>query len=146
VLHPPAGFQGSGNNKSLVLRLLWNDTPLALIPGDVERPGIQHMMDAGLDLRAPVLVLPHHGGISSFAPELYDAVGAGLALVSNGPGPRYPAPDVRKALETRGIRLLETHISGQITLRWKDPESPPEIRVERSVEEYTHSSASGGVR
>ena len=135
VLHPSAGFKGSGNNKSLVLRLLWNDAPLAIIPGDVERPAIQHMLDSGLDLRAPVLILPHHGGISSFAPELYDAVGARLALVSNGPSPRYPAPRVRNALDTRGIRLLATNVSGQITLRWKDPETPPEIRVMRSVQE-----------
>jgi competence protein ComEC len=135
VLHPPAGFQGSNNNTSLVLRLLWNDAPLALIPGDVEHSAIQHMIAAGLDLRAPVLILPHHGGISSFAPELYDAVGADLALVSNGPSPRYPTPGVRKALEARGIRLLETNISGQITLRWKNPASPPEIRGVRSVQE-----------
>jgi competence protein ComEC len=131
VLHPPAGFKGSSNNKSLVLRLLWNETPLALIPGDTERSAIQHMLDSGLDLRAPVLVLPHHGGISSFAPELYDAVGARLALVSNGPSPRYPAPRVREALATRGIRLIETNSSGQIALRWKDPESSPEIRAMR---------------
>jgi len=133
VLHPPAGFKGSSNNSSLVLRLLWNGTPLALIPGDVERPAIQHMLDSGLDLRAPVLILPHHGGISSFAPELYDAVGARLALVSNGPSPRYPAPSVRSALAARGIPLLETQVSGQIALRWKNPQSPPEIRGVRII-------------
>ncbi|MDR2695026.1 MAG: ComEC/Rec2 family competence protein [Deltaproteobacteria bacterium] len=135
VLHPPAGFRGSSNNQSLVLRLLWNDAPLALIPGDVERPAIRHMLDSGLDLRAPVLVLPHHGGISSFAPELYDAVGARLALVSNGPSPRYPAPGARAALAERGIRLMETNVSGQIALRWKDPAQPPEIRAARNVRE-----------
>ena len=135
VLHPPAGFKGSGNNRSLVLRLLWNDEPLALIPGDVERPAIQHMIESRLDLRAPVLILPHHGGISSFAPELYDAVGADLALVSNGPSPRYPTQGVRNALDARGIRLLETQVSGQITLHWKDPKSPPEIRAVRNVRE-----------
>ena len=131
VLHPPSGFKGSSNNTSLVLRLLWNDAPLALIPGDAERAAIQHMLDSGLDLRAPVLILPHHGGISSFAPKLYDAVGAQIALVSNGPSPRYPALAVRDALATRGIRLIETSISGQIALRWKSPASPPEIRVMR---------------
>jgi competence protein ComEC len=129
ALHPPAGFKGSGNNASLVLRLLWNDAPLALIPGDVEGPAIRSMLGAGLDLRAPVLILPHHGGISSFAPELYDAVRPRLALVSNGPSPRYPAPEVRAALDARGIHLIETHRSGQIALRWKDPEKPPEMRV-----------------
>jgi len=134
VLHPPAGFKGSNNNTSLVLRLLWNDMPLALIPGDVERPAIRHMLDSGLDLRAPVLILPHHGGISSFAPELYDAVGARLALVSNGPSPRFPRQEVRDALDARGIRLLETNVSGQIKLRWKNPESPPIIHVMRSVQ------------
>jgi competence protein ComEC len=133
VLHPSAGFSGNGNNMSLVLRLLWNDAPLALIPGDAERQAIRHMLDSGLDLRAPVLILPHHGGISSFAPELYDAVGAHLALVSNGPSPRHPAPEVREALAVRGIRLIETNTSGQISLRWKHPENPPELRVMRDA-------------
>jgi competence protein ComEC len=131
VLHPPAGFKGSSNNNSLVLRLLWNDAPLALMPGDVERPAIRHMLDSGPDLRAPVLILPHHGGISSFAPELYDAVGARLALAGNGPSPRFPAPEVRNALAARGIRLLETAVSGQIALRWKNPESPPDVCAAR---------------
>ena len=105
--------------------------PLALIPGDAERPAIQYMLDASLDLRAPVLILPHHGGISSFAPELYDAVGAHLALVSNGPNPRYPAPRTREALAMRGVRLIETNSAGQITLRWKNPGDAPEIYVMR---------------
>ena len=137
VLHPPAGFKGSSNNKSLILRLLWNDAPLALIPGDAERPAIQHMLASGLDMRASVLILPHHGGISSFAPELYDAVGARLALVSNGPSPRYPAPKVREALAARGIRLIETNTSGQIALRWRKPESLPEIRTVRDGADST---------
>jgi len=135
VLHPPAGFKGNSNNCSLVLRLLWNDMPLALIPGDVERPAIRHMLDSGLDLRAPVLILPHHGGISSFAPELYDAVGARLALAGNGPSPRYPAPDVRNALAARGIRLLETAVSGRILLRWQDAHGPPDMRGARSIQD-----------
>jgi len=135
VLHPHVGFKGGGNNISLVLRLLWNDKPLALIPGDAERPAIQYMLDSGLDLRAPVLILPHHGGISSFAPELYDAVGAHLALVSNGTSPRYPTPKVREALATRGVRLIETNSAGQIALRWKNPENAPEIHVMRTMQE-----------
>ena len=131
VLHPPAGFQGSSNNLSLILRLLWNEVPLALIPGDAERPAIRYMLDAGLDLRAPVLILPHHGGISSLAPELYDVVGANLVLVSNGPSPRYPAPKTREALAGRDVRLIETNIAGQITLRWTSPGDAPEIHVMR---------------
>jgi competence protein ComEC len=93
------------------------------------------MLDSGLDLRAPVLILPHHGGVSSFTPALYDAVGARLALVSNGPSPRYPAPGAREALAARNIRIIETNVSGQIMLRWKNPAEPPEIRAMRSIRE-----------
>jgi beta-lactamase superfamily II metal-dependent hydrolase len=93
------------------------------------------MLNSGLELGAPVLILPHHGGISSFAPELYDAVGAGLALVSNGPSTRYPAPQVREALARRGIRLMETNSLGQIELLWKHPEKPPEMRGVRIAQE-----------
>ncbi len=118
TLHPPSGYKGSSNNKSLVLRLMWKGKPLALIPGDAEQAALKRLTASGADLRAPVLILPHHGGISSFSPEFYDAVGARLALASNGPSPRYPAPEVRAALAARGMRLLETDKHGQILLRW----------------------------
>jgi competence protein ComEC len=118
VLHPPSGFKGSSNNKSLVLRLLWNEIPLALIPGDAEKPALKRLLASGANLRAPVLILPHHGGKTGFCPEFYDAVRPCVALASNGRSPRYPAEEVRKALAERGVKLIESAEAGQIRIVW----------------------------
>lgn len=132
VLHPPVDYKGSRNNASLVLRLLWKNKPLALIPGDAEVPALRRLIASGADLRAPVLILPHHGGISGFLPQFYDAVGAGFALAGNGSSLRYPAEKVRRALAERGIRLLETRKDGQIHVLW-DTRGGMKIETARQI-------------
>ena len=85
ALHPAQDFdKTTTNERSLVLRLVWNGAPLALLPGDVQRAGIEDMIDRGRDLRAMVLVLPHHGSKSSLSGMLYEAVAPVQAVVSCG--------------------------------------------------------------
>lgn len=132
ILHPPrtdgstrgAGAAGrevwDGNNASLVARLTRYGRGLALIPGDAERRSLRHMIDQGLDLRAQVLVLPHHGSDSSYLPELYEAVHPEVAVAACGFENRYgyPGKKVREWLDSAGIPLLFTGRDGQISLSW----------------------------
>lgn len=132
ILHPPradrslhgAGAAGrevwDGNNASLVARLTLYGQGLALIPGDAERRSLRHMLDQGLDLRAQVLVLPHHGSDSSYLPELYEAVQPEVAVAACGFENRYgyPGKKVREWLDSAGIPLLFTGRDGQISLSW----------------------------
>lgn len=151
VLHPPlpeaAGPAFDGNDASLVLRLTargghdQQDGPngqggsngqgeqdgrgarrgLALIPGDASDPAIRALLDAGADLSADVLVLPHHGGRRKLLPQLLDAVRPSVALASAGYRNRwgFPVADTRAALAARNIPLLVTSESGQIQARWE---------------------------
>jgi len=124
VQHPAAGYQGRGaNDNSLVLRLLWRGEPLALLPGDVQRDGIEDMLEHGRDVRAGVLLLPHHGSKSSLSGLLYEAVAPDLALVSCGfqNQHRFPNKDVVAELRSRGIRLEATPERGMIELVWRAP-------------------------
>ena len=93
---------------------------LALIPGDAERRSLRHMLDQGLDLRAQVLVLPHHGSDSSYLPDLYEAVQPEVAVAACGFENRYgyPGKKVREWLDGAGIPLLFTGRDGQISLSW----------------------------
>lgn len=121
VLHPAEGYAGRGSNdNSLVLRLLWRSRPLALLPGDVQQPGIESMVDAGRDLRADVLVLPHHGSKSSLSGMLYEAVGPSQALVSCGflNQYRFPNRDVAAELAAHGIPLASTSEAGMLEAVW----------------------------
>lgn len=135
VLHPPlpeaAGPAFDGNDASLVLRLTASGSQngqdgrgarrgLALIPGDAGDPAIRALLDAGADISAEVLVLPHHGGRRKLLPQLLDAVRPSVALASAGYRNRwgFPVADTRAALATRNIPLLVTAESGQIQARW----------------------------
>ncbi|MBU1229713.1 MAG: DNA internalization-related competence protein ComEC/Rec2 [Proteobacteria bacterium] len=122
--HPAEDFDGAGTNeRSLVLRLLWRGAPLALLPGDVQRAGIEHMIDAGRDLRAQVLVLPHHGSKSSFSGMLYEAVAPAQAAVSCGYLNQFHFPNqaVADELSRRGIPLASTSDAGMLELAWSAP-------------------------
>ncbi len=124
VQHPAQGYAGRGtNDNSLVLRLVWRGQGLALLPGDVQRDGIEDMLEHGRDLRAGVLVLPHHGSKSSLSGLLYEAVGPDMALVSCGFQNQYhfPNKDVAAELAGRGIGLLGTPERGMLELVWGAP-------------------------
>ncbi|MDP3426316.1 MAG: DNA internalization-related competence protein ComEC/Rec2 [Humidesulfovibrio sp.] len=124
ALHPAADFSGvKTNERSLVLRLVWNGEPLALLPGDVQRQGIEDMIDRGRDLRAQVLVLPHHGSKSSLSGMLYEAVAPVQAVVSCGylNHFRFPNQAVVDELDRRGIPLASTADSGGLELVWSAP-------------------------
>ncbi|MBG0789782.1 MAG: DNA internalization-related competence protein ComEC/Rec2 [Desulfovibrionaceae bacterium] len=118
VLHPPADFSSRrGNERSLVLRLVRSGVPLALLTGDVEARGIDALLASGADLRAEVLVLPHHGSRSSLSPGLYAAVAPRAALCSNGYLNRYgfPHPEVAEAV---GASVLSTSRHGRVDVAW----------------------------
>lgn len=131
VGHPWPGFESRRSNESsLVLRALWRGEPLALLPGDVQRGGIEDMVDAGVDLRAPVLLLPHHGSKSSLSGMLYEAVAPALALASCGYQNVYGFPNaaVAEELARRGIPLAATSERGWLEARFSAPGAAPLLR------------------
>lgn len=115
------------NAASAVLRLTPCNAPSpthALFGGDLDYRGWHHLGQVGRDLRATVLVVPHHGGPAfadtSFGPgELADAVRPAVALISVGSTNDYghPHPDLVQALRRRGAQVLCT----QITAKCADP-------------------------
>jgi len=118
ILHPDTNFESRyANERSLVLRLVRNDTSLALLPGDVEKGGLAAMLSSGRPLDAEVLVLPHHGSKSSFDPRFYAAVSPELALSSNGFLNRWGFPHAM-VTENFGADVLTTSDFGQVNCIW----------------------------
>lgn len=118
VLHPAKGFTArKANERSLVMRFERDGLPLALLPGDVELSGIRAMLSGGGDLRAQVLVLPHHGSRSSLSPEFYSVVSPDAVLCSNGYLNRYgfPRPEVVRAV---GLPVRDTARFGRVDVEW----------------------------
>lgn len=133
----------SSNNASLILRLVWENQPLALVCGDAEAPALQALLaDIAASgqrpetvLGAEILVLPHHGSSSSVVSGFYETVNPSLGLVSCGYRNRwgFPSRAARHGLEILGIPLLSTAPAGQILLDWPSPDAAPSLTTARPV-------------
>lgn len=135
VLWPPGHYEDTDNNLSLVLRLSRNGHGLALLPGDIENPALRKLLATGQDVQADVLVVPHHGSRSSLLPQLYERVRPKYALVAAGFQNRFhfPHSQVVEFCRDRGIKLLTTAASGEITVTW--PRGGGQIRLDYQRQE-----------
>jgi competence protein ComEC len=116
ILHPPADFSARGNDSSCVLRVTTRSTSV-LITGDIEDRG-ERALTAVADLRADVVIVPHHGSASSSSPSFVAATHAKWALVSAAHANRwgFPKPEVRRRWEEHGATVLVTGDSGAVTI------------------------------
>lgn len=118
VVHPSGEFKSRhANERSLVLRLVRGDEPLALLPGDVEQEGIRAMLASGRDLRAEVLVLPHHGSRYSYSPPWYEAISPAAVLCSSGYLNMYGFPH-GQVVRGVGAPVYTTARHGMLTAQW----------------------------
>jgi beta-lactamase superfamily II metal-dependent hydrolase len=60
----PKGRLISSNSASAVLLVEFGDRRVALLTGDLDQLGFEYLIESGQDLRADILVFPHHGGLS----------------------------------------------------------------------------------
>lgn len=112
ILHPGENeyiFFTRPNAVSCVLRIS-NGRATALLAGDIERLQEAALVVRNADLRADVLLVPHHGSKTSSSPLLLDAVNPRIALVQAGWRNRFghPAPEVVQRYAQRGIALVDT--------------------------------------
>jgi competence protein ComEC len=113
VLHPPViGPVGVENVRSLVL-LLRHRGHAILLTGDLEGPGVDHVI-AQPAQPVDVLMVPHHGSGGARVAVLADWANARLAVSSQG---RADAGKARDAFRPRGIPYWSTWPDGAITVR-----------------------------
>ncbi|HVB59923.1 MAG TPA: MBL fold metallo-hydrolase [Ktedonobacteraceae bacterium] len=80
----------TSNAMSVVIRLIHDDSRVALLPGDVDDVGLDNLLRTQRNIEAQILVFPHHGGkartISDkvFAQKLCELVKPSLVLFSMG--------------------------------------------------------------
>jgi competence protein ComEC len=111
------GTRSDPNNDSLVIRATVGATRI-LLPGDAEIEEQDVLEHAGLDLRADVLKVPHHGSAYS-DPEFLADSHASVAIASVGVDNDYghPAPLLLRELATLGIPLRRTDQDGDVAVR-----------------------------
>jgi competence protein ComEC len=89
VVHPPAAFEGSDNDRSCALRVS-GAGGTALLLADPEADA--EAMLTGQAISADVVLVPHHGSATSSSPALVAAVSARVAVASAGFGNRWGMP------------------------------------------------------
>jgi competence protein ComEC len=136
VLHPGPAHYGivsqKPNDLSCVVRVEspWGS---ALLTGDIEaRSEAELVREDAAALRADVLIVPHHGSLTSSTPAFVAAVAPAVAVFTPGYRNRFghPRPAVVARYTGAGIRVYRTDHDGALTFRFR-PDAGREPRAER---------------
>ncbi|MBI3953967.1 MAG: MBL fold metallo-hydrolase [Chloroflexi bacterium] len=117
VLHPIEPFFSGRNNNSVVLRLDYREVSF-LFAGDAERQAEDSMLKAGLELKATVLKMGHHGSRTSSSPAFVAAVAPQHAVYQAGRNNQFghPHPEAIAAVKAAGATVLGTNVKGTIVM------------------------------
>lgn len=134
LLHPSAALFDAGlkpNDLSCVLRITAATGRRALLAGDLEAGQERALVAREPDLRADLLLVPHHGSKTSSSAELLAAVRPATALVQAGYRSRFghPAPAVLARYQAAGIAVVGSAACG--AWHWRSSQPPAEGRCER---------------
>jgi len=144
VLHPtPADYAGkrTTNAMSCVLRVD-SEHGSVLIPGDIEAAAEAELLARhGDNLRADILVAPHHGGKRTSSAPFVSAVGAREVIFPVGYRNRFghPRPEIVARYASTGARIHRTDQSGAVRVMLN--ESGRQLAHERDVRRrYWHNA------
>jgi competence protein ComEC len=119
VIHPLADeslpLARSANDSSLALRVAMDGSALLFL-GDLEEDGLARLFSSRRELRADVLVSPHHGRPNRLWPLLLERVQPRAVIISgNGDG---GARELAAATEAAGIPVFATFEGGAVRTVW----------------------------
>jgi competence protein ComEC len=119
VLHPVEAerlpLRKSANDSSLALRITMEQSRILFL-GDLEEAGIARLLSAAEDLRADILVAPHHGRDNALWPEILEQVRPRTVIMSGDGGGGAVATAAR--IEASGIPVHATWRGGAVRTRW----------------------------
>jgi competence protein ComEC len=108
------------NSISAVIRIMRNQTPVALFPGDLDQVGLDDLARRRVNLSAPILIFPHHGGragasidMRDFTAQICNAVSPTYVIFSISRGRGNPLPEVIDTLRRMvpNLRIACTQLS-----------------------------------
>ena len=117
-LHPSPQSKLEGNASSCVLRVTAGHYGL-LLTGDIEAASERALIQRQAPLGADVVIVPHHGSITSSTVPFVNTVRADYAIVSAGHANRwgFPKPTVVTRWAAAGAEVLNTASSGAVRFR-----------------------------
>ena len=132
LLHPSGPVQPAGNDASCVLRVAAGPHAL-LLTGDVEAGAERALLQSNANLGSDVVIVPHHGSLTSSSVPFVDAVSPRVAVVSAAYANRwgFPRPPVVRRWQAVGAELLGTARDGAVFSRICASEGLVAIQTER---------------
>jgi beta-lactamase superfamily II metal-dependent hydrolase len=115
VLSPIDNTDQDLNDGSLVLKLIYGQVSF-LFTGDAQTTAEENMLADGLNVRASILKVAHHGSRTGSPLSFLNAVQPEVAIYSAGAGNDYghPHPETIDGLKSVGAELFGTDINGTI--------------------------------
>lgn len=116
VIGPAADFTDN-NNQSVVCRVTCGKRRL-LFMGDAEEKAEKALTESGVDLKADVLKVGHHGSNTGTGEAFLRQVRPSFALISCGTGNAYghPHADTLERLRAVGAQIYRTDLNGTVHL------------------------------
>ncbi len=113
VLWPPKGSQFDSNNDALVMKVTYGGVSI-LFPGDIQEPAEKALLADPAQLRADILIAPHHGSSESTTAAFVRAVNPKAILSSNDRTLTGKQKTFEKIID--GRPLYRTNRCGAITV------------------------------
>lgn len=132
ILHPDRHYK-QRNNRGCVLKVS-NRSGSVLITADIEKQVEQHLVQAYEGhLHADVLIVPHHGSLTSSSQPFINQVSPNYALVSAGYMNRFrhPRPEIVRRYEEKGVKVLNTANQGAISIKFNENSDLVEVEGHR---------------
>ena len=116
IIGPVRTDYSSDNDMSLCFKMSFGDR-ICLICGDAELNSERDLVAEGVDLKADLYVVSHHGSSTSSTEGFLDAVSPSYAVISCGRDNSYghPAMEVMQRLKDHGTDIYRTDKQGTVT-------------------------------
>lgn len=117
-----AEYSDNNENNRCIIAKAETSGKSFLFTGDAETKIEKRLISEGIELKADILSVGHHGSSTSSSEEFLKAVSPSYAAISVGEGNTYGHPHntVLAALENTGARVFRTDLCGSITFEFKN--------------------------
>ena len=115
IIAPNSASYEDANDYSIVVKIQYGNTSF-LLDGDAEAVSEMEIINKGLDIKADVLKVGHHGSSSSSSAEFISAVSPKYAVISVAADNSYghPAQGTMDRLKAANIQVYRTDENGTI--------------------------------
>ena len=118
------------NSLSVVVRVWFDENPIALLPGDLDAQALEKLLDEDEELNAQLMVFPHHGGNTGgdnreFASLITKAVKPEIIAFSFGRHQASnPRPEIIDSVRSArpDVRIMCTQLSKRCSESTLDPQ------------------------